>query len=81
MPIMGEDVETVVEYDNPANIQYVSESYVMEQPVQYRPEPQYVEQDYVPAQEPEPIDEAQRDFTVHDGGQYSVTETVIYRAN
>ena len=88
MPAMGEDVETVVEYDNPANVEYVSESYVYEQP-QYIPEPvyvpapqpQYVTESYEYVAAPEPVDETRRDFSVHDGGQYSVTETVTYRAN
>ena len=88
MPAMGEDVETVVEYDNPANVEYVSESYVYEQP-QYIPEPvyvpapqpQYVTKSYEYVAAPEPVDETRRDFSVHDGGQYSVTETVTYRAN
>lgn len=79
MPMDGEDVETVVEYYNPANVEYVTENYIYEQP-QYIPEPQYAPQpQYVP--EPEPVDESRRDFSVHDGGQYSVTETVTYRAN
>ena len=88
MPAMGEDVETVVEYANPANVEYVSESYVYEQP-QYIPEPvyvpapqpQYVTKSYEYVAAPEPVDETRRDFSVHDGGQYSVTETVTYRAN
>ena len=88
MPAIGEDVETVVEYDNPANVEYVSESYVYEAP-QYAPapeyvpapQPQYVTENYNYASAPEPADETRRDFSVHDGGQYSVTETVTYRAN
>ena len=79
MPMDGEDVETVAEYYNPANVEYVTENYIYEQP-QYISEPQYAPQpQYVP--EPEPVDESRRDFSVHDGGQYSVTETVTYRAN
>lgn len=81
MPIEGEDFDRVIEYDNPANVEYVTENYIYEQP-QYIPEPQYVptpQPEYVP--EPEPVDESRRDFSVHDGGQYSVTETVTYRAN
>jgi len=88
MPAMGEDVETVVEYDNPANVEYVAESYVYEGP-QYvpkpayvpAPQPQYVTESYDYVAEPEPGPETRRDFSVHDGGQYSVTETVTYRAN
>lgn len=88
MPAMGEDVETVLEYDNPANVEYVSESYVYERP-QYVPEPvyvpapqpQYVTESYDYVTDPEPAPETRRDFSVHDGGQYSVTETVTYRAN
>ena len=69
-------------------MEYVSESYVYEQP-QYIPEPvyvpapqpQYVTESYEYVAAPEPVDETRRDFSVHDGGQYSVTETVTYRAN
>lgn len=89
MPVMGEDVETIADYDNPANVEYVTETYVYEQPMpqQYAPEPQYIPQpqyvdesyDYAPA--PEPDSETRRDFSVHDGGQYSVTETVTFIAD
>ena len=88
MPAMGEDVETVVEYDNPANVEYVSESYVYDAP-QYvpepvyapAPEPQYMPESYEYVAPPAPADEVRRDFSVHDGGQYSVTETVTFIAD
>ncbi len=88
MPVVGEDVETVVEYNNPANVEYVTESYVYDAP-QYAtapeyvpaPQPQYVTENYNYVSAPEPADETRRDFSVHDGGQYSVTETVTYRAD
>ncbi|MBO7559534.1 MAG: hypothetical protein J6T27_00030 [Alphaproteobacteria bacterium] len=89
MPVMGEDVETVVEYDNPANVEFVEESYVVPAP-QYVPEPEYVpasepqyvqeNYDYV-AEESGPVEETHRDFSVHDGGQYSVTKTVRFIAD
>lgn len=83
MPMMNEDVD--FEYENSANVPYVPELYVVEQPRQYVPEPQYVPKpqyvesnyDYVE----EPMEETRRNLTIHDGGQYSVTETVVYRAN
>ncbi len=81
MPYVGEDVETVVEYNNPANVEYVTDDYVIPEP-QYVPQPQYIEPDYDNyVAEPEPVDETQRDFSVHDGGQYSVTKTVTFIAD
>ncbi len=86
MPIVDEDMDSVAPYDNPANAEYVSGSYVVNQPEyyapepqQYVPEPQYVQENnnYVEEQV-EPVDETRRDFTVHDGGQYSVTKTVTF---
>ena len=89
MPAMGEDVETIADYDNPANVEYVTETYLYEQPMpqqyapepQYMSEPQYVDQSYDYVAEPEPDSETRRDFSVHDGGQYSVTETVTFIAD
>ncbi|MBP5485662.1 MAG: hypothetical protein J6Y07_03065 [Alphaproteobacteria bacterium] len=78
VPMGDTYVDTVVGYDNPANVEYVQDYYV-EQP-QYipAPQPQYVQEEYNNYYVEEPEPETKRNLTIHDGGQYSVSETVEF---